>query len=153
MKQLETAHTHDPYWNAAQSPHWDPQARGATVGWHGGHTRAHAYRSLMEACAFEVRLHLDGLEEATGVAVTVIRAMGGGTRSDLWTRLVADITGRPLEVCEEDEVSARGAAVLGVAATDDGDVLHETAQRMAPPVRTVTVTGRRAPARTMPLCR
>ena len=27
--------------------------------------------------------------------------------------------------------------MLGVAATDDRDVLHETAQRMAPPVRTV----------------
>ncbi|HEX8519316.1 MAG TPA: FGGY family carbohydrate kinase [Pseudonocardia sp.] len=126
-----------PYWNAAQAPYWDPQARGATVGWHGGHTRGHAYRSLMEACAYEARLHLDAMERATGDRVTVIRAMGGGVRSPLWRQIVADVTGRPLEVCTDDEISARGAAVLGFAATDDAAVLHDTAQRMTPPTRTV----------------
>jgi xylulokinase len=126
-----------PYWNAAQAPYWDPQARGATVGWHGGHTRGHAYRSLLEACGYEARLHLDSMERATGDRVTVVRAMGGGVRSPLWRQVVADITGRPLEVCVDDEISARGAAVLGFAGTDDAAVLHDTAQRMTPPTRTV----------------
>ena len=37
-----------PYWNAAQTPHWDSQASGVTLGWQGCHTRAHFYRSLLE---------------------------------------------------------------------------------------------------------
>jgi len=101
-----------PYWNAAQTPYWDPLARGAMIGWTGAHTRAHAYRSLLEGVAFELRLHLDGLETATGVRVHSVRAMGGGSRSPLWAQIVADVTGRPLRLCEGREISARGAAVL-----------------------------------------
>jgi xylulokinase len=126
-----------PYWNAAQAPYWDPLARGAIVGWTGSHTRGHVYRSLMEACAYEVRLHLDALERATGTPVTTIRAMGGGVRSPLWSRLLADVTARPLQICEGEEMSAQGAAVLATAGTDDPQVLADTAAAMAPSTRTV----------------
>ncbi|MFZ0161628.1 MAG: FGGY-family carbohydrate kinase, partial [Kineosporiaceae bacterium] len=104
-----------PYWNAAQTPYWDARARGVVLGWGGNHTRAHLYRSLLEGVAFELRLHLDGLEAATGTRVTSLRAMGGGSRSALWAQIVADVTGRPIQRCEGAEISARGAAVLGWA--------------------------------------
>jgi len=38
--------------------------------------------------------------------------MGGGSRSPLWSQILADVTGRPLRLCEGREISARGAAVL-----------------------------------------
>ena len=47
-----------PHWNGAQTPHWDPQASGAVLGWRGCHTRAHFYRSLLEGITFELRLQL-----------------------------------------------------------------------------------------------
>jgi xylulokinase len=106
-----------PYWNAAQTPYWDADARGAMVGWHGRHTRAHMYRSILEAVGFELRLHLEGLEKATGQPVVTLRAMGGGSRSLLWTQIVADITQRPVLIGQRDEVSALGAAVIARAAT------------------------------------
>jgi len=126
-----------PYWNAAQSPYWDPHARGAIIGWAGCHTRPHVYRSLLEGIAYELRLHLDSLEQATGVPVTVLRAMGGGTRSRLWTQIIADVTGRALHICAEEEISAMGAAVLGFARNDDHDLLHEAAARMVRIAHTV----------------
>ncbi|MGV8965100.1 MAG: xylulokinase [Cellulomonas sp.] len=101
-----------PYWNAAQTPHWDALARGATVGWHGRHTRAHLYRSILEGVGFELRLHLERLEAVTGQPIDAIRAVGGGARSALWVQILADITGRPVRVCADGEVSAAGAAVL-----------------------------------------
>ena len=104
-----------PYWNAAQTPYWDANARGATVGWHGGHTPAHLYRSILEAVGFELRLHLEGLEKSTGQEISTLRAMGGGSRSALWTQLVADITQLPVQIGTEDEVSALGAAVIARA--------------------------------------
>jgi len=104
-----------PYWNAAQTPHWDPLARGAVVGWHGRHTPAHLYRSLMEGVAFELRLHLERLEAATGRRVAHVRAVGGGARSALWVQVVSDVTGRPVRVCSAGEVSAAGAAMLAQA--------------------------------------
>ncbi len=104
-----------PYWNAAQTPYWDPLARGAVVGWHGRHTPAHLYRSVMEGVAFELRLHLERLEAATGRPVEHLRAVGGGARSPLWVQVVADVTGRTVRVCSAGEVSAAGAARLAHA--------------------------------------
>ena len=107
-----------PYWNAAQTPYWDPLARGAVVGWHGRHTRAHAYRSILEGVGFELRLHLERLEAATGRGIRSIRMVGGGARSPLWVRIIADITQRPVRVCADREVSAAGAALLAWAFLD-----------------------------------
>lgn len=102
-----------PYWNAAQTPYWDPAARGAVVGWHGRHTPAHLYRSVLEGVALELRLQLGELERATGTPVERLRAVGGGARSPLWTQIVADVTGREVAVMADGEVSAAGAALLG----------------------------------------
>ena len=101
-----------PYWNAAQTPHWDALARGATIGWHGRHTPAHLYRSILEGVGFELRLHLERLEEVTGQRIESIRAVGGGARSPLWIRIMTDITQRPVRVCADPEASAAGAATL-----------------------------------------
>ncbi|PZR53475.1 xylulose kinase [Xylanimonas oleitrophica] len=100
-----------PYWNAAQTPHWDALARGAVVGWHGRHTPAHLYRAVLEGVALELRLQLEALEKATGSPVREIRAVGGGARSALWAQIVADVTGRTVRVCSDGEVSAAGAAI------------------------------------------
>ncbi|MCI1675631.1 MAG: FGGY-family carbohydrate kinase [Ancrocorticia sp.] len=104
-----------PYWNAVQSPYWDAKARGVVVGWRGTHTRAHFYRSTLESIGFEMRRNLDYLEKAGGERIRELRIMGGGTRSELWRQIMADIIGVPLVVCSVDEVSAFGAAVLAMA--------------------------------------
>ncbi len=101
-----------PYWNAAQTPYWDPLARGATIGWHGRHTRAHLYRSILEGVGFELRLHLERLEEVSGQRIDSIRAVGGGARSTLWIQILTDVIQRPVRVCADPEVSAAGAAAL-----------------------------------------
>lgn len=120
-----------PYWNAAQTPHWDSQASGVTLGWQGCHTRAHFYRSLLEGIAFEFRMQLDGLEQARGERVEVLRAMGGGARSALWTQILADVFDRPLEVCASGEVSALGAAAIALTAIGTFPSLSEAAARLA----------------------
>ncbi|RZS62397.1 xylulokinase [Xylanimonas ulmi] len=111
-----------PYWNAAQTPHWDPLARGAVVGWHGRHTTAHLYRAVLEGVAFELRLQLDLLERDTGARVGELRAVGGGARSPLWAQVVADVTGRTVRVCADGEVSAAGAAIQAQARLRTGAV-------------------------------
>ncbi|QTE27931.1 xylulokinase [Pengzhenrongella sicca] len=129
-----------PYWNAAQTPYWDPLARGATVGWHGRHTPAHLYRSILEGVGFELRLHLERLEEVTGTPITSIRAVGGGARSALWIQILTDITQRPVRVCAAPEVSAAGAAILAWdfvradAALGDGALGDAALADAAPPV-------------------
>ncbi len=120
-----------PYWNAVQSPYWDTLARGAVVGWRGTHSRAHMYRSILEAITYEVQMNLESLQKETGVALTSLRIMGGGTRSKLWRQMVTDITGIPITICLEDEISALGAAVQAMASTGvfgTKDIAHASKQ-------------------------
>lgn len=105
-----------PYWNAVQSPHWDPLARGAVVGFAGVHGRAEMYRSILEALCLEMARNFRGLERDTGVRITSVRVMGGGQRSPLWRRIMTDCLGVPLTACAEEEISAMGAAVMAMAA-------------------------------------
>lgn len=119
-----------PYWNAVQSPHWDPAVRGAQIGWDGSHDRPAMYRSILEATSLEMRRNLEALQASTGVKITTVRAMGGGTRSKLWRQMMTDATGLPITACTEDEISALGAAVLAMAYTGVfGDNSIETAAR------------------------
>lgn len=117
-----------PYWNAVQSPYWEPIARGAIVGWRGTHGPGSMYRSLLEAISMEMHRSLVGLEEATGTKITTVRAMGGGTRSTLWRQIMTDAIGLPITSCKADEISALGAAIVAMSSTGTfGDTKIETA--------------------------
>ncbi|MDO5728823.1 MAG: FGGY-family carbohydrate kinase [Actinomycetaceae bacterium] len=120
-----------PYWNAVQSPYWNPFARGAVVGYGSSHTRAHAYRSLLEGMAFELALNLEGMAEGAHTTIRELRAVGGGSRSDLWRQILCDVTGIDIVQSTIDEVSAQGAAVLAMVATGRFDSVGEAAQAMA----------------------
>ena len=122
-----------PYWNAVQSPYWDPIARGAIVGWRGTHGKGSMYRSLLEAICIEMSRSLHAMEEATGVKLTAVRGMGGGLRSPLWRQIMTDAIGLPITGCKEEEISALGAAVIAMASTGVfGDTSIATAaQKMA----------------------
>ncbi|WP_167582016.1 xylulokinase [Kineococcus rubinsiae] len=104
-----------PYWNGAQTPHWDAAARGAVVGWTGGHTRAHLYRALLEGIAFEAKTLVDGVAAAVGAPHTRL-VTGGGSRSALWAQVLADVSGSPLVLCAEPETTALGAGMIGATA-------------------------------------
>ncbi len=105
-----------PYWNAVQSPHWDPFAKGVMIGFGSTHTRAHAYRSILEGMAMELRENLERVQASTGRQLTELRCTGGGSRSTLWRQIIADATGLPMVVSGVDEVSAQGAAAMAMAA-------------------------------------
>lgn len=85
-----------PYFMGERAPLWDPEARGAFVGLTLSHTRAHLFRSLLEAAAFSLRQAIE-----TGVKIglhiseeTVV--VGGVAQSKLWLQIIADVTGRPI---------------------------------------------------------
>jgi xylulokinase len=100
-----------PYLSGERTPHPDPLARGAFVGLTVRHTRAHLVRAVLEGVAFGLRDSLD-LIRGTGVAVDQVRASGGGTRSELWRQILADILGAEVVTLGTAEGAAYGAAVL-----------------------------------------
>lgn len=107
-----------PYWNSAMNPYWDAGATGMMIGWRGVHGRAHFYRAILEGIAFEQRLHTSGVEAALRQPVERFIAVGGGARSQLWSGIIADVTGKPVYRADAPEATALGAGAL--AATGAG---------------------------------
>ena len=97
-----------PYWSGVMSPHWNPDARGAMVGFAPEHDRGHVYRALIEGIALDMAAGYDAIE-ALGEPVKEIVVIGGGAKSALWRRIFADATGRELVASETVEASSLGA--------------------------------------------
>jgi xylulokinase len=102
-----------PYLSGERTPHNDPRARGVFFGLTHATTRAQLARAVLEGVAFAFADGLQALRDAGGVPLD-ITVIGGGSRSALWTRIVASATGEPLHVRERAELGpAFGAARLG----------------------------------------
>lgn len=105
-----------PYWTGALTPYWDHNAKGALLGLTGMHGKGHVYRALLESIAFEQRLLTDGAELATQQPISTMIALGGGSRSQVWCQIIADVLQRRVQVVREYESTCLGAGVLAAAA-------------------------------------
>jgi xylulokinase len=85
--------------------------RGGFVGLRLDHTRSDMSRAILEGTAFELRSALQGMRQAS-LPVEQLWMAGGATRSPVWTRILADVTGVPLILTEYAHWSALGAAIL-----------------------------------------
>jgi xylulokinase len=119
-----------PYWHHAMTPYWDAAARGITVGWTGAHGREHLYRAILEGLAFEQRLLMEGVQKATKGRLSTYVALGGGSRSDLWCQILADVIGLPIVRAGTSEATCLGAAILAAAAIDWQPDVASTATAM-----------------------
>jgi xylulokinase len=105
-----------PYLTGERTPHPDPEARAAFVGLTVRHRIEHMTRAVMEGVAFGLRDGLD-LMVGAGIAAPVeIRASGGGVRSALWRRILADVLEAEVTVMDVPEGAAIGAAALATPA-------------------------------------
>jgi xylulokinase len=101
-----------PYLAGERTPHADPQARGAFVGLSVHHDRGALVRAVLEGVAFGLRDSLDLMREL-GIDASSARVSGGGSRGDMWLRIVASVLGIPLATTAAEDGSAYGAALLG----------------------------------------
>ena len=100
-----------PFFATARSPIFDPDARGAVLGLTLAHGRGHLYRALLEGAAYEVRHNLEVMASA-GLAPRRLVAVGGGTKSSLWTQIVTDVTGVAQVIPETTIGASYGDALL-----------------------------------------
>jgi len=111
-----------PYLMGERTPHMDPQARGLFLGLTASHGRAELVRAVMEGVALACCDAYQVLAELGARPEHIIMA-GGGARSQLWQRIVADVFGLPVQQLEVGEQSALGAILLaggGVGLFDPG---------------------------------
>jgi xylulokinase len=105
-----------PYLSGDRSPADDSQVRGAFIGLTTRHGRAELVRAVLEGVVYSLYEKYLVLVDH-GVSSERIILAGGGARSVLWTQIVADMFGLPVEKVLIEEQSAYGAALLAGAGT------------------------------------
>jgi xylulokinase len=112
-----------PYLSGERTPHNDASVRGSFTGLgHESDVDALA-KAVMEGVAFAVRDSLDALS-AAGTKLTRVTAIGGGSRSLYWLKVIASTLNIPVDIpAEGDFGAAFGAARLGLIAATGADPL------------------------------
>ena len=111
-----------PFIAGERSPDYLPDARATLSGLRLATTREDIVRAALEAVAFRFAAVLAEISKVRPVQQLV--ATGTAlSASPVWTQIMADVLGRPIEMPREDELTGRGAAVvaleqLGVAPPD-----------------------------------
>ena len=94
------------------TPYWDQYARGTVVGITAGTSKAHLVRAVLESLAYQVANCYKAMKEDAGIESHVMRADGGMVENKFLMQFQADMLGIPVEVPEEKETCAFGAACL-----------------------------------------
>ncbi len=102
-----------PYLMGERTPHLDPNARGAFIGLSAMHTRGDMIRSLLEGVCYSLNDCLSVLNEMN-IHPESMKICGGGGKSKLWRKMLADVYGIPVTTVESDEGPAFGAAILAM---------------------------------------
>jgi len=110
-----------PYFAGERTPISDPRSRGLIAGLSLSHRRGDLYRAALEATAFGVRHNIEVME-AAGARIERLVAVGGGTRGELWTQIVSDVTGREQQICTYSIGASYGVAQLAAATVVDADI-------------------------------
>ena len=110
-----------PYLGGERTPLNSASVRGAFIGLEHATDRQAATRAVLEGVTFAIRDSRDALA-ATGTKLEHLLAVGGGSRSDYWLKLIATALDCPVQLpVAGDFGGAFGAARLGLmAATGAG---------------------------------
>ena len=102
-----------PYLMGERSPINDTDASGTFIGLRMDTTRADMVLAVLEGVSFAIR---DSFEVAKKIGVPVPRSMicGGGSKSPMWRKMLANILGIPLDVPQTEQGPGYGAAILAM---------------------------------------
>lgn len=115
------------------SPHGS-EASAGFFGVRGWHTRGHLLRALLEGTVFNHKTHIEALR--TGFEFGRVRLTGGGSKSGLWSQMLADAVDFPVEVTDAEEAGALGAALLAGVGVGVYGSLEQATERTVRLLRT-----------------
>ncbi|MBQ6695684.1 MAG: xylulokinase [Lachnospiraceae bacterium] len=125
-----------PYLMGERSPHNNPNARGTFIGMTMDTTRADMTQAVLEGVAFALR---DSFEVAKSLGIKIERTKicGGGAKSPLWKKMIANILNVKVDVIESEEGPALGGAMLAAVACGEYANVEEVAAKIVKVVDTV----------------
>ncbi|MGB9787747.1 MAG: gluconokinase [Dictyoglomus turgidum] len=118
-----------PYLTGERNPDIGSIASGVLFGLRPHHTKAHIVRAGMEGVSYIIRMLYETLREL-GIEVKEVRAGGGGTKSDTWMQILADIMGLEVAVTRVEEPALLGSAVLGFTMLGEFSSYKEATEKL-----------------------
>ena len=125
-----------PYLMGERSPHNNPMARGTFIGMTMDTSRADMTQAVLEGVAFALR---DSLEVARklGIPITRTKICGGGAKSPLWRKIIANVLNLKVDVIEAEEGPGMGGAMLAAVACGVYDSVEDAAAKIVRVVKTI----------------
>ena len=125
-----------PYLMGERSPHNNPMARGTFIGMTMDTSRADMTQAVLEGVAFALR---DSLEVARqlGIPITRTKICGGGAKSPLWRKIIANVLNLKVDVIEAEEGPGMGVAMLAAVACGVYDSVEDAAAKIVRVVKTI----------------
>ena len=105
-----------PYFTGSGTPCMNPMAKGVVFGLDLGTDKNDLLRAILQGIVHDVALNLDQFENL-GIPIREIKCVGGGSRSDYWLQLKADIIGKPVVKMKDNDAAVLGAAILAGVGT------------------------------------
>lgn len=118
-----------PYLMGERSPINDTDARACFLGMSMDSSRSDLLLAVLEGVAFALR---DSLEVARSIGITVDSSMlcGGGARSPLWRRILANVLDLRLDLPQTEEGPGYGGAMLAMVGCGAYESVEECAKAM-----------------------
>lgn len=128
-----------PYLMGERSPHNNPNARGTFIGMTMDTTRADMTQAVLEGVAFALRDSFEVAKEL-GIKIERTKICGGGAKSPLWKKIIANVLNIKVDVLESEEGPSMGGAMLAAVACGEYASVEEIAQKLVKVVDTVEPT-------------
>lgn len=125
-----------PYLMGERSPHNDPKARATFLGMTMDTRREEMTQAVLEGVIFALR---DSLEVARSLGIKIERTKicGGGAKSSLWKKMVANILNLKVEVIESEQGPALGGAILAAVGCNEYEDVESAVRQLVKVVETI----------------
>lgn len=102
-----------PYLTGERSPINDPDAKGVFYGLNLSHKRADMTKSVIEGVCFGLKDCYDNIRKM-GAEASYARVIGGGSKSDKWMQILADVLGLELRRINTSDGAGLGAVIIAM---------------------------------------
>ena len=118
-----------PYLMGERSPHNNPDARALFIGMSMDTTRADMTQAVLEGVAFAMRDCYE-IAKDLGINITETKICGGGAKSPLWRKIMANVLNINVNIIESEEGPGLGGAMLAAVACGEYASVQEAADKI-----------------------
>lgn len=118
LEQIDDKPTHLimlPHLSGSRFAFDNPNAKGVLIGLTFSTSKADLIRAILEGVSYELAIIRERFENV-GLSISSLRAVGGGSRSDIWMQIIADSLQLPIYAMQIYDAAPLGVALLSATA-------------------------------------